>query len=154
MVFNLRAIVLGVIVLFSLGLRAQEIPSNTDTEVVSPPPIDHAVEVAPDYIYRTGVEKMAEFPGGTGKMMDYISRVLKYPEEAKEDGIGGRVYLTFVVERDGSLTDIRVLRSAHPSLDNEAVRMVKTMPKWTPGEQNGTACRVQFTLPVTFKLAD
>ena len=97
---------------------------------------------------------MAEFPGGTGKMMDYISRVLKYPEEAKEDGIGGRVYLTFVVERDGSLTDIRVLRSAHPSLDNEAIRVVKTMPKWTPGEQNGKPCRVQFTLPVTFKLAD
>jgi len=87
-------------------------------------------------------------------MMTYIARTVKYPEEAKENGIGGRVYLSFVVERDGSLSDIRVLRSAHQLLDREAIRVVKTMPKWTPGEQNGEPCRVKYTLPFTFKLAE
>jgi len=99
-------------------------------------------------------EKMPEFPGGEKLMMTYIGRTVKYPEEAKENGIGGRVYLSFVVERDGSLSDIRVLRSAHPLLDREAIRVVKTMPKWTPGEQNGEPRRVKYTLPFTFKLAE
>jgi len=119
-----------------------------------PPPAPSEMSIKESDVLVEVPEKMPEFPGGEKLMMDYIARTVKYPEEAKENGIGGGMYLSFVVERDGSLPDIRVLRSAHPSLDREAIRVVNTMPKWTSGEQNGEPCRVKYTLPFTFKLAE
>ena len=98
------------------------------------------------------VEQMPSFPGGMGALMQYLSSHIKYPVVAEENGIQGRVICTFIVERDGSITDTRVARSVDPSLDKEAVRVINSMPRWIPGKQNGTACRVKFTLPVTFKL--
>ncbi|MBP3750122.1 MAG: energy transducer TonB, partial [Prevotella sp.] len=98
------------------------------------------------------VEQMPSFPGGMGALMQYLSSHIKYPVVAEENGIQGRVICTFIVERDGSITDTRVARSVDTSLDKEAVRVINSMPRWIPGKQNGSACRVKFTLPVTFKL--
>ena len=77
---------------------------------------------------------------------------IKYPVVAEENGVQGRVIVTFVVERDGSITDVKVVKSVDPSLDKEAQRVVKSMPHWIPGKQNGSAVRVKYTVPVTFRL--
>ena len=98
------------------------------------------------------VEQMPDFPGGQGALLKWISDNIRYPSIAEENGIQGRVICTFVVERDGSITDVKVVKSVDPSLDKEAVRVLKKMPKWNPGMQNGSAVRVKFTVPVTFRL--
>ncbi len=98
------------------------------------------------------VEQMPSFPGGMAALMAYLQKSIKYPPIAEENGIQGRVVCTFVVERDGSVTDVRVAKSVDPSLDKEAVRVVSAMPKWIPGRQNGQSVRVKYTLPVTFRL--
>jgi protein TonB len=98
------------------------------------------------------VEQMPSFPGGPSALMQYLSSNIKYPVVAEENGVQGRVVCTFVVERDGSITDVRVVKSVDPSLDKEAMRVVKSMPKWIPGKQNGSAVRVKYTVPVTFRL--
>ena len=98
------------------------------------------------------VEQMPSYPGGMGALMQYLSSNIKYPVIAEENGIQGRVICTFVVERDGSITDVKIAKSVDPSLDKEAMRVVSSMPKWIPGKQNGSAVRVKYTLPVTFRL--
>ena len=97
-------------------------------------------------------EQMPSFPGGQGALNEYLSKTIRYPVAAEENGIQGRVIVQFVVEKDGSITDVRVVRSVDPSLDKEAVRVAKSMPRWIPGKQNGSAVRVKFTLPVSFRL--
>ena len=98
------------------------------------------------------VEQMPQFPGGPQALFEYLSKNIKYPVVAEENGIQGRVIVTFVVERDGSITDVKVAKSVDPSLDKEAMRVVKSMPNWIPGKQNGSAVRVKYTVPVTFRL--
>lgn len=98
------------------------------------------------------VESMPEFPGGDANLYKYLAENIKYPQMAKESGIQGRVFVTFVVERDGSVTDVRVLRGIGGGCDEEAIRVVKGMPKWTPGKQRGKSVRVQYNLPVKFTL--
>ena len=98
------------------------------------------------------VEQMPTFPGGQQELMAYLGKNIKYPTIAQENGTQGRVIIQFVVERDGSITDVRVARGVDPYLDKEAVRVVKSMPKWLPGKQNGKAVRVKFTVPVMFRL--
>jgi protein TonB len=98
------------------------------------------------------VEVMPSFPGGQGALMQWLSKNIKYPVVAEENGVQGRVVVTFVVEKDGSITDVNVVKSVDPSLDKEAQRVVKSMPHWIPGKQNGSAVRVKYTVPVTFKL--
>ena len=98
------------------------------------------------------VEEMPQFPGGPSALFEFLSKNIKYPVVAEENGIQGRVIVTFVVERDGHITDVKVVKSVDPSLDKEATRVVKSMPKWIPGKQNGSAVRVKYTVPVTFKL--
>ena len=98
------------------------------------------------------VEQMPTFPGGQQELMSYLGKNIKYPTIAQENGTQGRVIIQFVVERDGSITDVRVARGVDPYLDKEAVRVVKSMPKWIPGKQNGKAVRVKFTVPVMFRL--
>ena len=98
------------------------------------------------------VEQMPEFPGGYAALMKWLSDNVKYPSIAEENGIQGRVVCTLVVERDGSITDIKVIHSIDPSLDSEALRVLKKMPKWIPGKQKGKPVRVKFTVPVTFRL--
>ena len=98
------------------------------------------------------VEVMPTFPGGQHALFEWLSKNIKYPVVAEENGVQGRVIVTFVVERNGSITDVQVAKSVDPSLDKEAVRVVKAMPHWIPGKQNGSAVRVKFTVPVTFRL--
>ncbi len=98
------------------------------------------------------VEQMPQFPGGDAALMQFLSSHIKYPVVAEENGIQGRVVCTFVVERNGSITDVKVVKSVDPSLDKEAVRVIKSMPNWIPGKQNGSAVRVKYTVPVTFRL--
>ncbi len=98
------------------------------------------------------VEEMPSFPGGNAALMSYLSSNTKYPVVAQENGVQGRVIVSFVVERDGSISDVKVARSVDPSLDREAQRVVKSMPRWSPGKQNGSTVRVKYTVPVVFRL--
>lgn len=98
------------------------------------------------------VEVEPEFPGGMEALTKYLSENIKYPEQAKKDKIQGKVYISFVVEKDGSVADAKVLRGIGGGCDEEALRVVKAMPKWEPGKQKGTPVRVQYNLPVAFKL--
>lgn len=98
------------------------------------------------------VEVMPQFPGGQIAMLKYIMENMKYPEQAMKEGIQGRVAVRFIVEKDGSISDVKPILSVHPLLNKEAVRVVESMPKWTPGKQNGKPVRVRYNLPVMFKL--
>ena len=100
----------------------------------------------------TVVEHLPEFPGGGKALLEFMMNNVKYPEEAAKKGLQGRVVVNFIVEKDGSLTNVNVMRSVDPLLDAEAIRVVKAMPKWTPGKQKGKPVRVKFNIPVTFKL--
>jgi TonB family protein len=100
------------------------------------------------------VEDMPEYPGGQDAMIKYLMENIKYPEEAKTKGITGTVYVTYVVEKDGSVTNVKVLRGIGGGCDEESVRVVKGMPKWIPGKQRGQNVRVQFNLPIKYALDD
>ena len=106
-----------------------------------------------DQIFQV-VEEDAKFPGGNNELMKYLQKNIKYPSICQEQGIQGRVIVQFVVEKDGSITDVQVIKAINPYLDKEAVRVVSTMPKWSPGKQRGNPVRVRFTLPVTFRLSN
>lgn len=118
-------------------------------EIPAPEPPKHVVEETKIF---TVVEQMPMFPGGDAALMGYLRDNIHYPTVAAENGVQGRVVVGFVVERDGSITDVNILRSVDPSLDREAMRVVKSMPRWTPGKQNGSAVRVKYQVPVTFRL--
>lgn len=115
---------------------------------------EHKVIVAEPEVEKpfVSVEQMPQFPGGDTELMKFIGNNLKYPTIAAENGIEGRVVIRFVVTKEGSVSDVQVVRSLDPSCDKEAVRVVKTMPKWVPGKQNGRNVPVYYTLPVLFKL--
>ena len=98
------------------------------------------------------VEDMPAFPGGMEAMIQFLSSNIQYPADAKKQKVDGRVLVNFVVEKDGSITEIKVPKPGFPSLDAEAIRVVKVMPKWKPGYQRGQAVRVQFTMPINFSL--
>ncbi|HOJ25553.1 MAG TPA: energy transducer TonB [Bacteroidales bacterium] len=100
----------------------------------------------------TFVEEYPEFPGGDKALREYILNNIKYPEVARTSGITGTVYVQFVVEKDGSISDVKVVRGIGGGCDEEAVRVVKSMPRWKPGKQRGQPVRVYFTLPIEFKL--
>ncbi len=117
-------------------------------EIAQPEPPKHEEE---NKVFDV-VEEMPSFPGGMGALMSWLSQNIKYPVIAAENGVQGRVIVQFVVEKDGSVTDVHVAKSVDPSLDKEATRVVKAMPKWNPGKQNGSAVRVKYTVPVSFKL--
>ena len=98
------------------------------------------------------VEQMPSFPGGHAALLQWLASNVSYPAEAAENGVQGRVIVQFVVEKDGSVSDAQVVKSVDPSLDKEARRVVLAMPRWNPGKQKGSAVRVKYTIPVTFKL--
>ena len=98
------------------------------------------------------VDRVPSFRGGDAALMQYLANAIKYPIETEENGIQGRVICTFIVERDGSITDVKVLKSVDPILDKEAIRVLSNMPPWLPGMQAGYPVRVKYTFPVTFRL--
>lgn len=98
------------------------------------------------------VEEMPQFPGGPSALFEYLFNNLQYPVVAEENGVQGRVIVTFIVEKDGSISNAKVVKAVDPSLDKEAIRLVESMPNWIPGKQNGEPVRVKYTVPVTFRL--
>lgn len=121
---------------------AEALPRTTNAHEV--PEQDPVFEVA---------EVMPEFPGGTPALFEFISRHLQYPQEAIDNQTEGRVVLQFVVDKEGKVTDIRVVRSINPTLDRAAIDVIRTLPDWKPGMQNGQPVNVRYTLPVVFKLS-
>ena len=143
-------------------IEEEEIQSTEDTQeaitgptgpVVSGPvgPVMAAEEGDEGEVFQV-VEQMPEFPGGMDKLMEYLSKNIKYPSIAQQNNIQGRVIVEFVVNKDGSIVEPKVMRSVDTSLDNEAMRVIKSMPKWNPGKQRGKAVRVRYTVPVLFRL--
>lgn len=114
-------------------------------------PVPQPVDISDSNIY-TQVEENPSFPGGQAAMFEWMGNNMKYPIICEENGVQGRVIVTFVVEHDGSISNVQVVKSVDPSLDKESVRLVKAMPRWIPGKQKGKPVRVKFTVPVTFRL--
>ena len=126
---------------------------ENEQEVVIAAPVEAPQEDEEEEVVFVIVESMPEFPGGQQALFKYLSENVKYPVIAQENGIQGRVICQFVVNKDGSIVDVEVVRSGgDPSLDKEAVRVIKSMPKWKPGKQRGKPVRVKYTVPVNFKL--
>lgn len=98
------------------------------------------------------VEQMPEFPGGNEELINFLVKAVQYPDEAKKKGTQGKVFVSFVVGKDGTVTNAKIAKGADPLLDAEALRVVGTMPKWNPGKEKGEAVAVQFTLPIVFAL--
>jgi TonB family protein len=98
------------------------------------------------------VEQMPEYPGGQSELIKFIGKSVKYPPEAIKKGIQGKVFVTFVVSKEGSVLDSKIVRGVDPSLDAEALRVVSSMPKWTPGKQKGVEVAVSYTIPINFTL--
>lgn len=134
-----------------IEINMEDDQSKAQIQTYTPPPPPKQVEEEEEEIFVV-VENQPEFPGGQAAMMKFLSENIKYPVIAQENGIQGRVICNFVVERDGSITDVQVVRGVDPSLDKEAVRVIQSMPKWKPGMQRGKPVRVRFTLPVVFRL--
>ncbi len=131
---NLTSDVNGDVFIPTVEVQVEEVVEEEETEIF------------------TVVEQQASFPGGFGELNKYLAKNIKYPQQARETGTQGRVYLTFVVEKDGSITDIKILRDIGSGCGEEAIRVVKAMPKWQPAMQRGKKVRQQFNLPVSFSL--
>ena len=133
----------------------KKVDANTpvETKKQSSKTKDEKVEMKPDKngVYHI-VEEMPVFPGGEQALMDYVSKNVVYPQEAQEKGISGRVFVCFIVEKDGSVNEVSVMRGIGGGCDDEAVRVIKAMPKWKPGKMKGEAVRVSYMMPITFKL--
>ncbi len=144
-------------------IEEEEIQSSEDNnEAVSGPqvaytgpvmtgPVATVEQTDEDEIFQV-VEQMPEFPGGMEALLAYLSKNIKYPTVAQEQGIQGKSIIEFVVNKDGSIVDPKVVKSLDASCDKEAMRVIKAMPKWTPGKQRGKPVRVKYTVPVSFRL--
>jgi TonB family protein len=119
-------------------------------EVIQAKEVFTPVEQMPEFF--DVVEQMPEYPGGSMAMFEYLSKSIKYPKEAEEAQKEGRVIVTFIVNKDGSINDARVVKSVDPALDTEALRVINGMPNWTPGRQNGKVVNVKYTIPISFRL--
>ena len=130
-----------------LAMEDMEVDEDTEIEFIE--------EVEEEFVEEeifTIVQDMPSFPGGDAAMLSYLGKNIKYPNVAKESGIQGTVYVTFVVEKDGSVSNVKVLRGIGGGCDEEAIRVVKSMPRWTPGKQRGKPVKVQYNLPCRFVL--
>ena len=137
-------------------VETEDIEINADVqqdevieEYVAPEVVEE--EVVEQEIFQI-VEEMPSFPGGEGKLLEYVATHIKYPQIARETGIQGRVFVGFVVEPDGSISNVKLLRGIGGGCDEEAMRVIKSLPKWKPGKQRGKAVRVSYQIPVLFKL--
>ena len=133
--------IVGVSVLLTLSSCDKD-----DDDISDPDPVTEIVDET--------VDQMASYPGGTPALMDFLKENIKYPEQAEREGIEGRVVAGFIVERDGSVSNIEIIKSVHPLLDAEVVRVLSLMPNWIPGKQHGIPIRVRYSMPVTFRLQE
>ena len=132
-----------------LNINAEVEQNEVIEEYVAPEVVEE--EVVEQEIFQI-VEEMPSFPGGEAKLMEYVAKNIKYPQIARETGIQGRVFVGFVVEPDGSISNVKLLRGIGGGCDEEAMRVIKSLPKWKPGKQRGKAVRVSYQIPVFFKL--
>jgi protein TonB len=130
-----------------LEIEDMEVDQDTEIEFIE----EVEEEVVEEEIF-TIVEEMPSFPGGEAKLFEYLGKNIKYPQIAKEAGISGIVYVTFVVDSNGNITEVQVLRGIGGGCDEEATRVVKNMPKWQPGKQRGKPVKVRYNLPIRFSL--
>lgn len=137
--------------------RQTTVPVPAEKTMIAPAPEAVPVEVATllppddDKVYEVA-EVMPEYPGGQGELLKFLARNIKYPEESVKNKEEGRVQIAFIVNKDGSISDVKVLKNTTPLLDAEAIRITKSMPNWTPGKDKGKVVRVAYTVPVTFRL--
>ena len=143
---TLRA--LAVVPVIALALLAFANPKTDTAELVV---VAYNQDKAPQDVYKS-VEQMPQFPGGEAAMMKYLSQNIQYPPSAAKNNVEGRVILQFVVEKDGQIGEVKIVRSVDPELDAEAVRVIKTMPNFIPGRQDGKPVAVWYTIPISFKL--
>ncbi len=114
---------------------------------------DSPVNSAEEYLSNSVSDEQATFPGGTQEMMQYLSKNIHYPENCSANEIQGKVYIEFVIAKDGSVTNAKIKRSVHPDLDNEALRVVKSMPRWNPAHtKDGNTVQQRYSLPINFKI--
>ena len=132
-----------------ININAEVEQNEIIEEYVAPEVVEE--EVVEQEIFQI-VEEMPSFPGGEGKLLEYVAKNIKYPQIARETGIQGRVFVGFVVEPDGSISNVKLLRGIGGGCDEEAMRVIKSLPKWKPGKQRGKAVRVSYQIPVLFKL--
>ena len=164
--FNLRFIIASLTLVFSLSTVCAQEEEKQEEKMVVFDIVEQMPEFGP-YTYETtkwktindvngprqiAVKDTVKTPGGPASLMAFLSHNIKYPAIAEKNGIQGRVVCTFIVEKDGSITNIRVEKSVDPTLDNEAIRVLRAMPNWIPGRQGGSTVRVKYTVPVTFRL--
>lgn len=136
----------------SVAISVADVKGSTDEKAVDIADLNKQVvedTISQPYVY---VEQMPQFPGGDNALHKFISSNLRYPESAIDNGIVGRVFVQFVVNSSGIITSVKVLRGIGGGCDEEAIRVIKSMPKWLPGKQNGSPVRVQFVLPIVFQL--
>ena len=136
---------------FYLFLSSYKVALPAKKEIAKSTPIAQSKSI-PDSVVFEVVEVMPEFPGGQQALMQYLAKNIKYPVTAHENGKQGRVIVSFVVKKDGNISDIKVARSVDPYLDKEAVRVIAAMPQWKPGKQRGENVNVRFSVPVMFRL--
>ena len=132
-----------------LNINAEVEQNEVIDEYVAPEVVED--EFVEQEIFQI-VEEMPSFPGGEGNLMEYVAKNIKYPQIARETGIQGRVFVGFVVEPDGSISNVKLLRGIGGGCDEEAMRVIKSLPKWKPGKQRGKPVRVSYQIPVFFKL--
>ena len=132
-----------------ININAEVEQNEIIEEYVAPEVVEE--EVVEQEIFQI-VEEMPQFPGGEQKLMEFVAKNIKYPQIARETGIQGRVFVGFVVEPDGSISNVKLLRGIGGGCDEEAMRVIKSLPKWKPGKQRGKAVRVSYQIPVFFKL--
>ena len=136
------------------GLSMSLMPLTSFSQVVIPVKSPQKITAKSDtsHVLAGVVEEMPSFPGGQQALMTFLSQNVKYPKECKDSAIQGRVVCSFMVEKDGSLSGFKVVKSVHPKLDAEVLRVMKLMPKWYPGKMLGETTRVRYNIPVTFRL--
>lgn len=145
----------ALLLLLNSNLKAQNVvnPTNEKDNITILRAVgDDSTVSDKEKVYQV-VEQQPSFPGGREELFKYLAYNVKYPIDAAENKIEGRVLVTFVVEHDGSISNVNVANSVYPSLDKEAIRVVSEMPKWIPGKANGKTVRVKYTIPITFRLS-
>lgn len=144
----------ALLLLLDSNLKAQNVvnPTNEKDNITILRAVgDDSTVSDKEKVYQV-VEQQPSFPGGREELFKYLAYNVKYPIDAAKNKIEGRVLVTFVVEHDGSISNVNVANSVYPSLDKESIRVVSGMPKWIPGKANGKTVRVKYTIPITFRL--
>lgn len=140
--------IIGIMAVLTVLSSCSEMTECAMETMPAPP----AVKKASTKLFCCGWGQMPSFPGGQKALFDYLTENIRYPDDCEDTCVQGRVIISFVVERDGRITEPKVVKSVYQSLDEEALRVVSSMPKWAPGKLNGEAVRTKYMIPITFRV--